>query len=289
VTGPVPPSGDLSPLFNESALGAFLRGYGARMNAPRRLLSSKPIALVTVLVLVFSCALAAGTARADSRGFKVTNNSNNDLTVLAAQRRVEPPCPGCTPVRFEMEFEGRPKDGSTLKPTGIDDWELKYWFSIFNQGPHYAAEVIYQIKGTPAVVIWNIYTYNYSNESTCQLYGELPVIAKFGCKAEGLNLQFLNASKAQATEAVAEPQTVAQFHDLAKPSRRTFALHFMTTEPVDPCTGGKTPLGGEAARDALDHVVALVKPGLDDSEGRPIAGDAPVGLGIRAVLEKARC
>jgi hypothetical protein len=266
-----------------------LRGYGARMKSRRRLLSSKAITLATVFVAVFCCALAAGTASADSRGFKVTNSSNNDLTVLAAQHIVEPPCPGCTPVRFEMEFEGRPKDASTLKPAGIDDWELKYWFSIFNQGPHYAAEVIYQINGTPAVVIWKIYTYNYSNESTCQLYGELPVIFKFGCKAEGLNLEFHNASKAPATEAVAEPQTVAQFHHLAKPSRRTFALHFMTTEPVDPCTGGKTPLGNEAAEDALGQVVALVKPGLSDSEGRPIAGDAPVGLGIRAVLEKARC
>jgi hypothetical protein len=284
-----PPAGDLSPLFHESAFEAFLRGYGARMNSRRRLLSSKAITLATVLVSVFCCALAAGTASADSRGFKVTNNSNNDLTVVAAQHLVEPPCPGCNPARFEMEFEGRPKDASTLKPAGIDDWELKYWFSIFNQGPHYAAEVIYQINGTPAVVIWKIYTYNYSNESTCQLFGELPVIVKFGCKAEGLNLEFHNASAAQATEAVAKPQTVAQFHDLAKPARRTFALYFMTTERVNPCADGKTPLGEKAARDALGQVVAQVKPGLTDNESGPISGDAPIGLGIRVVLEKDGC
>jgi hypothetical protein len=244
---------------------------------------------VAILALVIGCALAAGTASADSRGFKVTNNSNNDLTVIAAQRIVAPPCPGCTPVAFEMEFEGRPKDGSTLKPAAIDRWELKHWFSFFSQGPHYAAELIYKINGTPAVVVWKIYTYNYSNESTCELYGELPVIVKFGCKAQGLNLEFHNANKAQATEAVAEPQTVAQFHDLAKPARRTFALDFMTTERVDPCTNGKTPLGEEAAQDALGQVVALVKPGLTDNEGGPIPGDAPVGLGIRVVLEKDGC
>jgi hypothetical protein len=260
------------------------------MNSPRRILSSKTITLATVLsVSVFVCALAAGTASADSRGFRVTNHSNNDLTVLAAQRIVEPPCAGCTPVAFEMDFEGRPKDESTLNPTGVDDWELKYWFGFFSQGPHYAAEVIYRIKGTPAVVIWKIYTYNYSNESTCELHGELPVIAKFECKAEGLSLEFHDANKAPATEAVAKPQTVAQFHDLAKPARRTFALHFMTTERVNPCTDGKTPLGEKAARDALGQVVAQVKPGLTDNESGPISGDAPVGLGIRVVLEKDGC
>jgi hypothetical protein len=260
------------------------------MNPPRRFLSSKAITLATVmLVSVFVCALAAGTASADSRGFRVKNNSDNDLTVVAAQRIVESPCAGCAPTAFEMEFEGRPKDESKLEPTGVDDWELKYWFGFFSQGPHYAAEVIYKINGTPAAVIWKIYTYNYSNESTCALHGELPVISKFECKAEGLNLEFHNASKAQATEAVTEPQTVAQFHQLTKPERRTFALHFMTTERVDPCTDGKAPLGEKAARDALGQVAAQVKPGLTDNESGPISGDAPVGLGIRVVLEKAGC
>jgi hypothetical protein len=160
---------------------------------------------------------------------------------------------------------------------------------LFSPGPHYAAELIYRINGTPAVVIWKIYTYNYSNESTCALYGELPIIVKFGCKAEGRSLEFHNANKAQATEAVADPQTVTQFHHLAKPARRTFALEFMTTERVNPCTDGKTPLSEEAARDALDQVVALVKPGLTDNQGGPIPGDAPVGLGIRVVLEKDGC
>jgi len=245
---------------------------------------------MAILALVIGCALGAGTASAASRSFRVTNNSNNDLTVLAAQTIVEPPCPGCTPHAFEMEFEGRPKDGSTLKhTTWFQNWELKHWFNPFYPGPHYAAELIYKINGTPAAVVWDIYTYNFSNESTCELHGELPVIVKFGCKAEGLKLEFHDANEAQATEEVAEPQTVAQFHDLAKPARRTFALDFMTTERVDPCTNGKTPLGEEAAQDALGQVVALVKPGLTDNEGGPIPGDAPVGLGIRVVLEKDGC
>ncbi|MBS1863136.1 MAG: hypothetical protein JSS68_15665 [Actinobacteria bacterium] len=244
---------------------------------------------MAILALALCSALAAGTASADSRGFKVRNNSNNELTVAAAQRIVEAPCAGCSPATYEMAFEGRPKDQSTLKPGAIDDWELKHWFSLFNQGPHYAAELVYKINGTPAVVIWKIYTYNYSNESTCELHGELPVIVKFGCKAEGLKLDFHDASPVHATAAGAEPQTVAQFHHLAAPARRTFALAFMTKERVDPCTDGRTPLGDKAAEEAVDQVVALVKPGLADGAGGTIPGDAPVGLGIRLVLERDGC
>jgi hypothetical protein len=149
---------------------------------------------MAILALVIGCALGAGTASAASRGFKVMNNSDNDLTVLAAQTIVEPPCAGCAPVHFDIGFEGRPKDGSTLEPEAIDRWELKHWFNPFKQGPHYAAELIYKINGTPAAVVWNIYTYNYSNESNCELHGELSVILKFGCKAKGLNLEFHNAN-----------------------------------------------------------------------------------------------
>lgn len=256
---------------------------------PKGARAVRRLTAVTVLVLVLCGALAAGTASADSRGFKVTNDSTNDLTVLAAQHVVEAPCAGCAPAAFEMAFEGRPKDNSTLKPHGIDDWELKHWFSIFSQGPHYAAELIYKINGTPAVVVWKIYTYNFSNESTCELHGELPVIVKFGCKAEGLKLEFHDATRAHVAAAAAEPQTVSQFHHLAAPARRTFALAFMTTERVDPCTDGRTPLGDKAAEEALDRVVALVKPGLTDGEGGAIPGDAPVGLGIRIVLERDGC
>ncbi|MCW2978812.1 MAG: hypothetical protein JWO14_539 [Solirubrobacterales bacterium] len=261
------------------------------MNPPRRLLSSRPITLATVLVLVLLCA-AAGTASASSRGFRLTNHSDHALKLLAVQHIV-PPCPGCIPLAYEMEFEGRPEEGAALKAGATHDWELEYGFGL-TQGPHYAAELVYRIDGgnlgTENVVVWKIYTYTYSNESTCQLFGgDKALLAKFECKAEGLTLDFLNAGKAKDTEAAAQPQTVADFHRLPKAERRAFALHFMTTQPVDPCTGGKTPLGGEAAQDALGDVVATVKPRLTDSEGRPITGDAPVGLGIRAVLEKAGC
>ena len=38
-----------------------------------------------------------------------------------------------------MDFEGRPENGSPLKPGGTDAWELKYGFSPFG-GVQYAAE-----------------------------------------------------------------------------------------------------------------------------------------------------
>jgi hypothetical protein len=262
------------------------------MNSPRRFLSSKAIGLATVLALVLLCVVVS-TASAASRGFKLTNHSDHELTLVAAQKIVRSPCQGCIPLPYEMKFEGRPKDGSALKTDAIDDWELEYSFGLPNQ-VQYAAELIYRINGgnlgTENAAVFKIYTYAYSNESTCKLTGgDKAFVARFDCKAEGLKLEFLNAGKAKDTEASAAPQTVADFHRLPKAERRTFALHFMATEPLDPCTEGKTPLGNEAAEDALGQVVALVKPGLSDSEGRPIPGDAPVGLGIRAVLEKSGC
>jgi hypothetical protein len=263
------------------------------MKRRRRSLSSKSIALTAVLVSVLLCALGAGSASAASRGFKLTNASDHELKLVAVQRIVRSECSGCIPLPFAMEFEGRPKDGSTLKSGATHDWELKYGFGI-SQGPYYAAELIYDIAGgkvgTEPVVVFKIYTYAYSNESTCQLHGaDEEFVAGFECKAEGLKLTFRNAGKAKGTAADLRPQTVAEFHRLPRAERRAFALEFMTTEPVDPCTKGKTPLDAEAAEDALGRVVEQVRPGLTESEGRPIPGDAPVGLGIRAALEKNAC
>jgi len=50
-----------------------------------------------------------------------------------------------------MDFEGRPENGSPLKPGGTDAWELKYGFSPFG-GVQYAAELWYDIEGTNATV-----------------------------------------------------------------------------------------------------------------------------------------
>jgi hypothetical protein len=246
---------------------------------------------ICVLILVLGCALAAGDAGAASRGFKLTNDSKSELTLLAVQH-ILGPCSGCIPLPYDMEFEGRPKDKSSLKTGETADWELKHAFTL-SSNPNYAAELIYKIAGgatnTEETVVWKIYTYNFSNESTCHLYGaDEALLAKLECKAEGLKLEFLDKG-AKVQEAGAEPRTVAQFHKLPKAERRAFALEFLTTEPVDPCDGGKTPLGEKAAQEVVGKVIAEVRPSLVDSEGRTIGGDAPVGLGIRAVLGNAGC
>ena len=75
-----------------------------------------------------------------------------------------------------MEFEGRPKDGSSLQPGKSETWDLKYGFSIFG-GVQYAANFSYKVQGTDAVVDYNIYTYSTSNESSCKVTPAAPGLA----------------------------------------------------------------------------------------------------------------
>jgi hypothetical protein len=85
-----------------------------------------------------------------------------------------------------MEFEGRPKDGSSLQPGKSETWDLKYGFSIFG-GVQYAANFSYKVQGgTDAVVDYEIYTYSTTNESSCKV---TPAAAG-RCTAEGLKLTF---------------------------------------------------------------------------------------------------
>jgi hypothetical protein len=114
------------------------------------------------------------------------------------------------------------------------------------------------------------------------------VIAKYGCEAEGLQLQFMDAGVGAAPQG-GDPQTVADFHALPKKERRSFALDFMTTHKVDPCTEGRSTMSREEALGFLDLVVSTVRPGQDDADGGQVLADFPVGAGIRRALDDAGC
>jgi hypothetical protein len=88
-------------------------------------------------------------------------------------------------------------------------------------------------------------------------------------------------------ESRAQPKTVAQFHQLPKRERRSFALAFMTTHRVSPCRPG--PLTSEEALNVLRPVVEDVKPGYDAADGGRIPGDAAAGYGIRRILANIGC
>lgn len=147
------------------------------------------IAIVLGCVLTASM-LVAGPASAASRGFKLRNKSNVELKLVEAKTVPTYVCNStvhCVPSHYPMDFEGRPGDGSALRPNGTDTWELKYSFSIFG-GVGYAANLWYKIVGTDDMVTYQIETYNTSNESSCKVIGT----ARYTCVAGGTDLEFKN-------------------------------------------------------------------------------------------------
>ena len=132
--------------------------------------------------------MTAGPASAASRGFEIHNQSSHVLVLQGVNRVPSYTCvsfANCVPNHYSMEFEGRPKDGSSLQPGASETWDLKYGFSIFG-GVQYAANFSYKVQGTDAVVDYNIYTYSTSNESSCKV---TPTAAG-RCTAAGLKLTF---------------------------------------------------------------------------------------------------
>jgi hypothetical protein len=117
---------------------------------------------------------AAGSASADSRGYQVRNYTAHtlkldDVKSVAKGRGT-----------YDLEFEGRPRSGSTITPGGVDDWELKWAF-----GGGYAAHLIYTVLGDrDARVNVTITTSTFSNDSTCRVTG----LAGSFCIAEGLRI-----------------------------------------------------------------------------------------------------
>lgn len=157
------------------------------MNAVKSRRSLIAVALGCVLA---ASLLVAGPAGAASRGFKVHNKSSAELQLVEAKSVPTYVCNSyvhCVPSYYSMEFEGRPHDGSVMKPNDTQTWELKYGFSIFG-GIQYAANVWYKIVGTQDLVNFQIETYPTANESSCKVHGT----QKYSCVAAGTNLEFKN-------------------------------------------------------------------------------------------------
>ena len=145
-------------------------------------------AAVLLTVVALLGLLSAGTASAASRGFKLHNTSNVALKLEAAKPVPTVLCANvgrCVETKYPMDFEGRPDNGSVLKPNATHTWELKYGFSPFG-GVQYAADLWYDIEGTNATVEYKLEVYSTTNESSCKVHGS----SKYSCSAGGTSLTF---------------------------------------------------------------------------------------------------
>jgi hypothetical protein len=143
-----------------------------------------PAVLLTCLVL--GALFFAGPASAYSRGFRLTNTGDKTLTLVGASRVPAKLCNGfhCVQSHHPMQFEGRPKDGSTVKPGGVDVWELQYLpFEIYGAILKY--EVADHHGHHLGIVEYTIETSTSSNDSSCKV---TPGAGK--CSAGGLGLSF---------------------------------------------------------------------------------------------------
>jgi hypothetical protein len=147
-----------------------------------------PKARARALAIMLSCVamtalLFAGSANAASRGYRLHNKSDQTLKLIEASRLPTVLCNGtiCVKTEHQMDFEGRPENGSLLKPGATDAWELKYKF-----GDTYAAELKYKIVGTEATVTYTIETSTFTNNSACKVS---PPSAGH-CSAGGTSLSF---------------------------------------------------------------------------------------------------
>ena len=147
--------------------------------------------LMRAAAAVPTCAVAAtlltqtGIASAASRGYDVHNASKHTLKLEKAEPLPNVICNGtiCVPATHPMDFEGRPANGSTIKPGGKDRWELKYGFGLT-----YAAVLKYKVEGTDATFEATIQTSTFSNDSACKV-----VPASAGrCTAGGTTITFHN-------------------------------------------------------------------------------------------------
>jgi hypothetical protein len=137
-------------------------------------------ALLVCLALAALCFSA--TAGAYSRGFRLKNDSDRTLTLIGVSKVPARLCnhDRCVNTHHPMSFEGRPKDGSTLRPGGVDGWELSYL-----PGETYGAILKYEIGDHLGIVEYTIETKTFSNDSSCKV---TPGAGK--CSAGGLQLGF---------------------------------------------------------------------------------------------------
>lgn len=147
----------------------------------RRTARLATIALACVLAAA-TVLVTAGPASAYSRGFRLKNNSEKTLTLIGAFKVPARLCngPHCVNTHHPMRFEGRPPDGSPLKPGGVDGWELEYL-----PGETYAAILKYRIGDNDGIVEYTIKTSTFSNDSSCTV---TPGAGK--CSAGGLQMGF---------------------------------------------------------------------------------------------------
>lgn len=142
-------------------------------------------------VVLPACAAAAtlmaqtGVANAASRGYDVHNESHHTLRLEKAEHVPTTLCNSviCVPTHHPMDFEGRPADGSEIRPSGKQRWELKWGL-----GYTYAAVLKYKVVGTDATFEATIETSTFSNDSACKVHP-----AHFGrCTAGGTSIAFKN-------------------------------------------------------------------------------------------------
>lgn len=140
------------------------------------------LAIIALACLLATGLATAGPASAYSRGFRLKNNSDKTLTLIGASKLPARLCngPHCVNTHHPMRFEGRPADGSTLKPGGVDGWELEYL-----PGEIYAAVLKYRIGDNDGIVEYTIKTNTFSNDSSCKV---TPGAGK--CSAGGLQMGF---------------------------------------------------------------------------------------------------
>jgi hypothetical protein len=150
--------------------------------------------------VLLACATAGtllnqtAVASAASRGFKVKNDSKYDIRVVGASPVPAVLCGGfdvesfgCVPASYDIGFEGRPADGTVVRPGGEQTWELKYYYNVgdlFGTAYNYAAKVKYKIAGTDGNFEATIKTSNYSNDSTCEVTPK----SLGSCTAAGLKI-----------------------------------------------------------------------------------------------------
>ena len=147
-----------------------------------------PKARKRVLAIMLGCValtalLFAGSASAASRGYTLHNKSDKTLELVNASQLPATICNGfiCVDAHHPIGFEGRPDDGSMLKPGAKVNWELKYQFQHT-----FAAVLKYKVLDTDAVVTYTIETSTYTNDSACKV---TPPSAG-QCTAGGLGLSF---------------------------------------------------------------------------------------------------
>jgi hypothetical protein len=142
---------------------------------------AKPWAIVPVCAVAATLVVQTGVADASSRGYLIHNEGSHALRLEKAAPLPTVLCNSriCVPTDNPMAFEGRPDNGSVLKPSSTHDWQLKYFF-----GYTYAAVLTYKIEGTDATFQATIETSTFSNNSACKI-----VPASVGvCTAKGLNI-----------------------------------------------------------------------------------------------------